>query len=105
MNLAILSNLETQMLLAVWSLSWHDGLWADSVQIAAFCREMIQQFDGMENNMNHQKLGDPVERKTVSRGPASFLDNSDSSLYLGDMFISTGQIDPGSVWHRLYNSL
>jgi hypothetical protein len=57
----VLSNLETQVLLVVESLSRHDGLWAESVGNSSFHWEEIEHLDSIENNVYHQELSDSLE--------------------------------------------
>ena len=55
-HLTVLSDLETQVLFVVKSLTRHDGFWAESIRNSSLRREEIEQLNGMEHNVYCQKL-------------------------------------------------
>ena len=54
----LLTNLEMQVLLVVKRLTRHDCFWAESIRNSSLHWEEIEQLDGMEHNVDHQKLWD-----------------------------------------------
>jgi hypothetical protein len=51
------------------------------------------------NNMDHQKLRDPLKRKTVLSSSTMFLDHPDSAFDFRDMLVGAHQIEPWTTWH------
>ena len=49
--------------------------------------------------MDGEESWDPLEREAVSDAYCPFLDQSDSALYLWDMFIRAGLVHGRSSWH------
>jgi hypothetical protein len=44
------------------SLAGHDRFWACSFGDSSFGWKVVEQLNGMEDNVDHQELGDPVKR-------------------------------------------
>ena len=55
-HLTVLSDLETQVLFVVKSLTRHDGFRAESIRNSSLHREEIEQLNGMEHDVYHQKF-------------------------------------------------
>ena len=91
------------MLCVAQFLSSHDGFRADDGRYATLRGEVVQEPDHMEYNPNGQELWDPVVRKAVSGGPASFLYDSDSSFNFGDMLVVARKVDSWSTRDSLMN--
>ena len=88
-----------QMLLVVKHLSRHDGFRAEGVQNSSLHGEEIKKFNGIQYNVNGQKLWDPVEWETVPSGSAMLLNHPDAAFDLGDMFICAHEIEHWTTWH------
>jgi hypothetical protein len=101
MNLAILPDLQTQMLLVIECLTRHYSLGTQSFRYYALCSKKIQKLDHIQHNVDRHDLGDPLKWKDVLSGLKAFLHYPDSTLDLGHVLIGTGQVDHGSTWNRL----
>jgi hypothetical protein len=71
--------------LEIECLTRHDGFWTVGVRDSPFRREEIELFDGIQHNINRQKLGDPVEWKTMTGGSASLFNHSDAVFDIRDV--------------------
>jgi hypothetical protein len=88
----------------VEGLTRHDGFWAKSVRNSALHREEVEQLNGMEHNVDHQNLGDPLKWKAVASCSAPFLYHPDSTFDFRDMLVSASQVDHRATGHRINQS-
>ena len=101
MNLAVLPDLETQVLLVIENLAGHYRLGANNVRYFSSRWEGIKHSDAIEHNVYRQKLWNPLEWEAVPTSSALFLHNSNSSLDLWEVLVSTRQVDHRVTRHRL----
>jgi hypothetical protein len=52
--------------------------------------------------MNRQKLGDPVERKTMPGGSATLFNHSDAAFDLRDVFDGARKVENRTAWHGIH---
>ena len=97
-HLAVLTNLQAQMLLVIEGLARHDSLGAESVGDSSLRWEEIQELDDIEHNVNRQQLWDSLEWKAVSTRSAPFLHNSNSSFDFRHVFVRACQVDRRATW-------
>jgi hypothetical protein len=105
MNLAILPDLKTQMLLVIECFTQHNSCGTQSFKYSALGWKKVQKCYHIEHNVYCRDLGNPLKWTDVSSSPTVFLHYPDTTLDLGHMLVGTAQFDHRSTWNRLKQRL
>jgi hypothetical protein len=98
MDLHILSDLESKMLFIVQCLTGHDGLGAQCFRHSALQGKEVEQLNCIEHNVYHQQHRDSVKWHAVTDGSGTFLDDPDTSLRLGNVFVGACKVHGWCTW-------
>jgi hypothetical protein len=101
-NLALLSDLQTQVFLVVQSLTGHDGFWNEGVGDISL-RQKKQKLNDVQDNADCHELWNPLKRETVPSCSATFLHYPAYSFR--HVLIGTCQVDHWATWNGLYQGL
>jgi hypothetical protein len=104
-NLVILTDLQTQMLLVIECFTRHNILGTQSFRYSVLGSKKVQTFYHIEHNLYFYDLGYVLKWKSVPGGPTAFLHYPNTTIDLRHVLISTGQVDHRSTWNRLNQKL